>query len=162
MVPLILMATVALAHQTQSFTIYLNGATTEVAALFGPVREAEWAPSWAPHFVNPKTGAQREGVVFTTRDSKGKESSWILTEYDTKEGRVSYAFITPGFSATALRIRIRADGPGRSKVLVTYSVAALAPEANDQVNQHDTGWAQQQRHHWENAINAVLAKGGGS
>ena len=55
-----------LEQRTESFTIKLHGAVSEVTPLFGPVQEEEWAPGWNPHFLHPVEGAQREGVVFTT------------------------------------------------------------------------------------------------
>jgi hypothetical protein len=50
-----------LAQQIQSFAISLQAPVTEATPLFGPVREAEWAVQWVPHFVNPAEGAQEEG-----------------------------------------------------------------------------------------------------
>lgn len=164
MVFILLAAAATLAQQTQSFTISLQSSAAEVTPLFGPVRESEWATHWNPHFVNPPEGAQRDGVVFTTQSAEGKERIWVVTDYDVKEGRVGYVFIAPGIAVTTLKIRVQPDGDRRSKATVTYSFLALAPEGNDEVNQHDAHWAKQQRVHWETAINAVLvlAKGGGS
>ena len=45
-----------LEQRTQSFTISLKGSVADVTPLFGPVREAEWAPSWAPRFLHPALG----------------------------------------------------------------------------------------------------------
>jgi hypothetical protein len=150
---------ISLAAVMQSFIISLQGSVTEATPLFGPVREAEWARQWAPHFVNPPGGEQREGVVFTTVDHQGRERVWVMTEYDAKEGRVSYTFVTPGFAVAILKIRLLPDGGRRGKAIVTYYFSAMVPEANSEVNQHNGEWAQQQRIHWETAINAVLAKG---
>ena len=58
--------TAMIEQRAQSFTIGLNGSVADVTPLFGPVREAEWAPDWSPRFIHPAQGAQREGVVFTT------------------------------------------------------------------------------------------------
>ena len=152
-------AAVVLAQQIQSFTISLPAPVTEATPLFGPVREAEWAMQWVPQFVNPAEGEQREGVVFTTQDHQGRERVWVMTEYDVKEGRVSYAVVTPGFVVTTLKIRLRPDGNRRSGATITYHCSAMVPEANGEVNQHNRQWAEQQRIHWERAINAALAKG---
>ena len=40
-------------QRAQSFTIGLNGSVADVTPLFGPVREAEWAPDWSPRFIHP-------------------------------------------------------------------------------------------------------------
>ena len=150
----------ALEQRTQSFTIVLKGSVADATPLFGPVREAEWAPDWAPHFLHPPEGAQREGVVFTTTTSKGRERLWLLTVYDIKEGRVEYVIVTPGFTANEVKIRVVPDGDRQCKATITYRHSAVAPEGNEEANKLDARWADQQRVHWETAMNALLAKGG--
>jgi hypothetical protein len=81
-------------QRTQSFTIELNGSVSDVTPFFGPVREAEWAPDWSPHFIHPAEGVQREGVVFTTSPGHGKDRLWLLTTYDVRNGRVEYVVVT--------------------------------------------------------------------
>ena len=148
-----------LEQRTQSLTIVLHGSVAEVAPFFGPLREAKWAPGWAPRFLHPPEGTQREGAVFTTTTNNGKERLWLLTAYDVREGRVEYVIIMPGFTANKVKIRGVPDGDGRCKATVTYRHSALTPEANDEVDMLDAHWAEQQRIHWERAINAALAKG---
>src|SRR4030095_11109251 len=137
----------ALEQRTQSFTIVLKGSVTNATPLFGPVREAEWAPGWAPHFLHPPEGAQREGVIFTTTASEGKERLWLITAYDIKEGRVDYVIITPGFTANEVKIRVVPDGDRQCKATITYRHSAVAPEGNEEVNKLDAHWADQQRVH---------------
>jgi hypothetical protein len=149
-----------LEQRTQLFTITLQGSVPDVTPLFGPVREAEWAADWKPHFLHPPDRSQREGVVFTTITTKARERVWLLTAYDITEGRVEYAVITPGFTANEIKIRVVPDGDRQCKATITYRHSALAPEGNEEVNKLDAHWADQQRVHWETAINAVLAKGG--
>ena len=81
--------TAMIEQRARSFTIGLNGSVADVTPLFGPVREAEWAPDWSPRFIHPAQGAQREGVVFTTT-SDGRDRLWLLTTYDLGNGRVEY------------------------------------------------------------------------
>jgi hypothetical protein len=150
----------ALEQRTQSFTIMLKGAVADVTPLFGPAREAEWAPTWRPRFIHPPEAAQREGTVFTTASADGKERLWLLTAYDVKEGRVEYVFVVPGFTANEIKIQVVPDGERQCKATITYRHSALAPEGNEEVAKLDGHWAEQQRVHWETAINAALAKGG--
>jgi hypothetical protein len=149
----------ALEQRTQSFTIALNGSVAEVTPLFGPVREAEWAPSWIPHFIHPAESGQIEGAVFTTTSANGRQRLWLLTAYDVQDGRVEYVFVAPGFTANQIKIRVFPDGEKRSKATITYRHSALAPEGNAEVAKLDPHWAEQQRVHWESAINAALVKG---
>jgi hypothetical protein len=150
----------ALEQRTQSFTLMLKGSVAEVTSLFGLVREAEWAPTWTPRFIHPAEGAQREGVVFTTASANGKERLWLLTAYNLKEGRVEYVFVMPGFTANEIKIRVVPDCKRQCKATIRYRHSALAPEGNEEVAKLDGHWAEQQRLHWETAINAALAKGG--
>lgn len=148
----------ALAQQTQSFTIRLDASVADALPLFGPVRETEWAPGWAPHFLHPDGGAQREGVLFTTTTPEGHEQLWTLTEYDVNAGRVAYVIITPGFTAKEIKIRVVPDGDGRCTATITYRQSALVPRANDEVRHLDAHWAAAQGPHWEAAINAALKR----
>src|SRR5438045_4813145 len=63
-----------LEQRPRSFIIALNGSVTDVTPLFGPVREAEWAPEWSPRFIHPAQGVQCEGVIFTTSPTAGIDS----------------------------------------------------------------------------------------
>ena len=147
-------------QRAQSFTIGLNGSVADVTPLFGPVREAEWAPGWSPRFVHPAQGEQREGVVFTTTSGDGRDRLWLLTTYDFRNGRVEYVVITPAFTAAEIKIRVLSDGERHSRATITYRRSALAPEGNTEVAKLDAHWAEQQRIHWETAINEALTKGG--
>jgi hypothetical protein len=151
---------VPLEQRTQSFTIILKGSAPDVTPLFGPVREAEWAPDWKPHFLRPPEGAQGEGVVFTTATSNGKERLWLLTAYDVKEGRVEYVIVTPGFTAKEVKIRVNPDGDRQCKATITHRHSAITAEGNEEVHKLDAHWAEQQRVHWETAINSVLTRRG--
>src|SRR4029453_6470 len=111
----------------------LNGGVADVTPLFGPVREAEWAPDWSPRFIQPAQGAQREGVVFTTRSGEGKDRIWLLTPYDVRGGRVEYVVTTPAFTATEIKIRVVPDGEKHCKATIKYRRSALGPEGNEEV-----------------------------
>jgi len=151
---------VTVEQRTQSFTIILNGSVSDVTPLFGPVREAEWARDWSPRFIHPVQGVQREGVVFTTSPGDGRDRLWLLTTYDVRNGRVEYVVMTPAFTANEIKVRVVPDGVQHCKATITYRRSALAPEGNEEVAKLDAHWAEEQRMHWEAAINEAIAKGG--
>jgi hypothetical protein len=155
-----LAGTAVLEQRTQSFAIVLNGSVADVTPLFGPVREAEWAPDWSPRFIHPTQGVQREGVVFITTRGHGRDRIWLLTTYDVRNGRVEYVVVTPAFTANEIKIGVVPDGEQHCKATITYRRSALAPEGNEEVAKLDVHWAEEQRSHWETAINEALAKGG--
>jgi hypothetical protein len=152
--------TATVQQRTQSFTIGLNGSVADVTPLFGPVREAEWAPDWLPRFIHPAQGIQREGVVFATTSGDGRDRLWLLTTNDHTNARVEYVVMTPAFTASDIKLRVLSDGERHSRATITYRRSALAPEGNTEVAKLDAHWAEQQRIHWETAINEALAKGG--
>ena len=152
--------TAVVEQRTQSFTIELNGSVSDVTPFFGPVREAEWAPDWSPRFIHPAEGVQREGVVFTTSPGHGKDRLWLLTTYDVRNGRVEYVVVTPAFTANEIKICVVPDSEQHCKARITYRRSALTPDGNAEVAKLDAHWAEEQRIHWQTAINAALAKGG--
>ena len=134
---------VTVEQRVQSFTIGLNGSVADVTPLFGPAQ-----------------GEQREGVVFTTTSGDGRDRLWLLTTYDLRSGRVEYVVMTPAFTASEIKIRVLSDGERHSRATITYRRSALAPEGNTEVTKLDGHWAEQQRIHWETAINKALTKSG--
>lgn len=68
--------------------------------------------------------------------------------------------ITPAFTANEIKIRVLSDGERHSRAMIMYRRSALAPEGNIEVAKLDAHWAEQQRIHWETAINEALIKGG--
>jgi hypothetical protein len=152
-------STAVVQQRTQSFTIELNGSVPDVTPLFGPVREAEWAPDWSPRFIHPAQAVQREGVVFTTSHGHGRNRLWLLTTYDVRNGRLEYVVVTPASTANEIKIRVLPDGEQHCKATITYRRSALTPEGNQEVAKLDEHWAEEQRIHWKTSINEVLAKG---
>ena len=150
---------VVLEQRTQSFTLGLNGRVADVTPLFGPVREAEWAPDWSPRFIHPAQGEECEGAVFTTTGGHARDRLWLVTTYDIGNGRLDYVVVTPALSATEIKIRVVSDGEQHCKATITYRRSALAPEGNQEVAKLNANWAEEQRIHWETAINEALGKG---
>jgi len=67
--------------------------------------------------------------------------------------------MTPAFTANEIKIRVVPDGEQHCKATITYRRSALSPDGNDEVAKLDACWAEEQRIHWEGAINEALAKG---
>ena len=140
----------------RAFTIELPAAVAVAAPLFGPVREREWSPHWAPTFVQPDPPAQEEGAVFTTDDAHGR-CVWVLTDYDPDAGRVGYVALLPGVAVTRLRIDLRAVGAGACSATVTSRRTALSPAGNDDVDRFALHF-EQQGPHWQQAVAGALQR----
>ena len=140
----------------RSFAIELPVPVAAAAPLFGPVREREWAPQWAPLFVQPAAPAQEEGAVFTTSDAHG-ESLWVLTDYDPDAGRIGYVALQPGVVVAQLRIGLRPAGDSACVATVTSRRTALSPAGNELVDRFAEHFAQQGAH-WQQAIAGALQR----
>ncbi len=146
----------ALARESRTFHLSLHGAADAVFPLFGPVREAEWSPGWAPRFVFPAAPAQGEdGAVFTTDGGDSAASVWVMNEYDVARRRVRYTVFHPGVSVGEITIAVAPAGAAAATADVAYRLTALSPTGNEAVAK----WVAHFPHmapHWETAINARL------
>jgi hypothetical protein len=73
---------------------------------------------------------------------------------------VEYVVTTPGFTTTEIKIRVVPNGEEHCKATIKYRRSALGPEGNGEVAKLDAHWTDEQRIHWETAINEALAKRG--
>ena len=97
--------------------------------------------------------------MFTTTTGHGRDRLWLLTTYDVRNGRVEYAIMTPAFTANEIKVCVVPDGEQHCKATIMYRRSALTPDGNEEVAKLDAHWAEEQRIHWETAINEALAKG---
>ncbi len=68
----------------------------------------------------------------------------------------SVSDVTPLFGP----VREAEWGEKHCNATITYRRSALTPEGNEEVVKLNAHWAEEQRIHWETAINETLAKGG--
>ncbi len=143
-------------RETRSFELALSGPADTAFPLFGPVREREWAPDWAPRFLAPDPPAQdSSGAVFTT-ERHGGTSVWVMTTYDPHRRRVRYVVLHPELVTCEIAIDVAATGTSTSRAHVTYRYTALS-EHGERFIAH---WLDQFPHlarDWESAINPRLA-----
>jgi hypothetical protein len=142
----------------QSFEFIAEAPLDVVAPLFGADRERVWAEAWAPCFVWPSPPADREGMVFTL-DHDGRTAVWVNTGFDLAAGRFQYVYVIPERLVTRILIALTPHSH-RTGVHVTYERTALAPEANDQVEELAAGDAVAGPE-WAAAINGYLVRPAG-
>ncbi|MCX6071409.1 MAG: hypothetical protein NTU91_11225 [Chloroflexi bacterium] len=105
--------------------IVLRGMPDEVFPLFGPIREQEWAPGWAPTIIHPSGVLAEAHMVFTARshDADEAECTWTISTYDPEHGSIEYTVFAPGRLWTiAIRCHPgQADRTARAEVTYTYT-----------------------------------------
>ena len=89
----------------QHHQIVLDGDPAEVFALFGPVREGDWAADWDPELISGDADAPEVGCVFRTRDPARGETIWLLSGLDRDRRIIEYVRTTPSSDVTQIRIQ---------------------------------------------------------
>ena len=147
-----------LSQSTSTFVFTLNAPLNEALPMFGPIREAEWAKGWAPTFLHPRAGAQREGTVFATFDEQRGHAVWVLTDLDEAAGRVGYVLYSHEHVLMEIKVRLAPTSERTTRATVMYRRTALSPAANAYVSGFTSAWEEEQQAYWEGNINAALEK----
>jgi hypothetical protein len=148
------------ARETRTMRLALHAAADAAFPLFGPVRETEWSPDWAPRFVWPAAPAQGpEGAVFTTDGPDSAGRLWVMTDYDPAARLVRYVIVHGRALVGELSIRVEPAGPAACTAEVTYRFTGLTAEGDGFVARWVVHFPRMQEH-WEEALNARLAAGG--
>jgi hypothetical protein len=141
-------------HAQASITLRLPAPPSVVFPLFGPVREAEWAPHWNPTILYPPDRVQSAGAVFTTRQHD-HDVVWVLTIYDEAAIRIGYVIVRPGISASQLDIALKPIGEKETEATVTHHVTSLSADGDSFVKEFAAEFPTE-REHWEQAISGRL------
>jgi hypothetical protein len=142
-------------HTEEKFAFTANAAMEQVAPLFGAEKERVWAPDWNPQFIHPLPAGDEEGMVFAVAHQHLK-STWVNTEYDTKDGRFQYVYLIPNTMVTMITIRLTPQ-ENKTRVDVDYQRTALDPEANSHVR-HMADGDRNAGPDWDKWMNGYLAE----
>ncbi|MFZ0941880.1 MAG: hypothetical protein WAN63_20785, partial [Candidatus Sulfotelmatobacter sp.] len=92
--------------------------------LFSPEGERSWAKGWTPKPVFPERIEFARDTVF--RGGKAGEAAvWTIIDADWKAFRAEYVRVSPDSHAAHIVVKIESLPPGRSKVVVSYTVTAF-------------------------------------
>jgi hypothetical protein len=148
-------------HAQASITVRLPAPPAVVFPLFGPVREAEWAPHWNPTILYPPDRDRRQsaGAVFTTRQltpgQHDRDVVWVLTTYDEAALRIGYVIVRPAINASQLDITLKPIGEKETEATVTHRLTSLSEEGDAFVKEFAAEFPLE-RDHWEQAISGRL------
>lgn len=145
---------------TRKSQITLNGLMGEVFPLFGPIKESEWAPGWAPKIIY-RTSLIEEHMVFTTTSHHGQEpdSTWTLSRYNPENAFIEYTVFAPE-RLWWITIQCRESVEKKqTEAEITYSYTGLTDRGNminkkalDKMFEHNLK-------DWEEEINYYLDTG---
>jgi hypothetical protein len=142
--------------QTQMRSFHLDAPRSRVFPLFTAEGERAWATGWNPEILS---GAEERGSAFRTKHANGQETVWIVTDYQPKEGRVSYARAALGSNIGLVDVTCTDAPAGGTDVSVRYTLSALSESGRAFVN-HFLGSQHysQMMEEWRKATTQALAK----
>ncbi len=109
--------------QSQTRSFHVAAPCRLAMPLFTAEGERAWAPGWEPEILSGDGG---RGSVFRTH-AHGRETVWVVTDYQPEQGRASYARLAQGSNMGLVDVRCE-DAPGGSAVSVTYTLTGISPE----------------------------------
>jgi hypothetical protein len=142
---------------TRQYTQTNSAPPETVFPLLCPVREADWVPGWQYRLIYSKSGVAEAGCVFVTEEN-GRETTWIITEYDLKKLRIAFVWVDPGMVTAQIRIHLEPSGNATS-AHIQYTYTALSPEGNREVERFTQDWFRHKMQSWQAAINHYLTTG---
>src|SRR5690242_17749198 len=142
-------------HATRSATILLNGPIDKVFPLFGFLEEKKWSRGWDPRVI-ATTDSLQDSVFTYSHD--GLTATWILTEYDPIEHRVTYAVFVPENRTMTIRIVCAPEG-SRTRATVSYTFTALSKQGASDLSQFEQQDFALRILHWQHAIDHYLETG---
>ena len=114
-------------ERTGDFTLPM--APEKALRLFSPEGERGWVPGWDPEYLHPDHPSTAQGTVFRTTHG-GEQTLWLVLQYDPGQGEAEYVRISPGSRMGTVKVRCRADGDDRTRVIVTYALTGLSVAGN--------------------------------
>jgi hypothetical protein len=145
---------------TRTSTITLHGPVAAVFPLFNPVREAEWAPEWAPRFVGGPPQVIAEHLVFITPAHGPDEPDyvWTLSKYAPEQTELEYTVFTPE-RVWWVTIHCRALDERITAAEITYTYCGLTDHGRARNAQALAAMFAHDLRDWQQAINHYLATG---
>lgn len=123
--------------------------------LFSPEGERVWVTGWDPRPVFPETVAFQRDTVFR-EGSAGHEAVWTILDADWQAHRAEYVRVAAASHAARIVVQINPSGPGRSRVVVSYTVTAFGKDAATLLESFsETAYAAKMQN-WQRWISAYL------
>ena len=141
----------------RTWTQHLNATPDKVFPLLCPVRECDWVQGWEPTSVHSDTGLAEPNCVFMTAD-KGREATWIFTDWNPTAWTVELIKVTPGVTVGKINVRLTPEESGTAAE-VTYMHTALSPAGQEFVENFTEEFYAVFMREWEDAMNHYLETG---
>lgn len=141
---------------TQVRSFHLAAPRARVFPLFTPLGERSWAPGWDPVMLS---GECERGTAFCTRSQDGRETTWVVVEYQPDEGRASYARLAHGSNIGLVDVICTDSAQGGTDVSVRYTLTGVSEQGRAFV----AGFLEEEHYTrmiegWRSATESALAR----
>jgi hypothetical protein len=147
---------------SRSAQITVDAPLDQAFALFGPVREKDWAEGWDPELIDPTDELVQERMVFTTQSHFGQEAPddvWIVSTYSLGDAFIEYTvFSHEHVHWIEVVCEETADGT-KTRAKITYIYLGLTDRGNSLSKEALDLVFERDLRDWEEAINHYLASG---
>jgi hypothetical protein len=138
----------------------INEAPPEIVfPLLCPVRELDWIPDWRYRLIYSQSGVAENGCVFATPNDSGRETVWVVSEYNPGEFHIAFVWVRPEMVASQLHIKLTARETSKTSAHIRYAYTGLSSAGNEEVGRYDKKWFGDKMRKWEAAINHYLLTG---
>ena len=143
-------------HIRRTGTVAVPASLERSFPLFTPLGERLWAPGWEPRFQFPADGEPRAGATFTTRGEDGRETIWMIVDWQPEAHRVRYARVTPGLRTGTVEVSCAAGPDDTTLATATYELTALTPDGDADLASWTEGWYASYLADWQRQIATAL------
>jgi hypothetical protein len=139
---------------TQIRTFHLDAPLARVFPLFTALGEKAWAHGWEPELLS---GHEERGSAFRTVHD-GRETVWIVADYQPAQGRVSYARLAQDSNIGLVDVHCSATSSAGTEVTVRYTLTGLNAQGEAFVSRFlDPEHYNRMIEEWRTSISAALA-----
>ncbi|MHB8060057.1 MAG: hypothetical protein ACYDHO_04410 [Gaiellaceae bacterium] len=142
--------------------ITVNAPLSEAFALFGPIREKDWAEGWDYQLIDPTSELVQERMVFTTESRFGQEvpdDVWIVSAYSLGVAFIEYTvFAHERLQWIEIACEETAEA-GKTRAKITYTAVGLTDRGDSRSKEALERIFERELLDWEEAINHFLATG---
>jgi hypothetical protein len=159
-----------IAHSlARTAVITVPASRQEAFALFGPIKEKEWADGWQPQIIYATTdqvfnGLMEEHMIFRTPAAHGPaegEYTWVVSKYQPEQALVEYTVFTAE-RLWWITIQCRADsldGEPNTHAEITYTYVGLTEHGQEMNGRALERMFAHNLKDWETAIRHYLKTG---
>ncbi|MTI87955.1 MAG: hypothetical protein FH748_08310 [Balneolaceae bacterium] len=135
------------------------GSRDDVFPLLCPVREKDWLDGWDFTMIHSESGLIEQDCVFTTPHHGEFETTWHVTQHDSKEYLIEFLRVTPRENVVRINITLHKVAENETEVHISYQYTALTEEQNHFIKNELEHSFEESMHWWEQAINHYLETG---